>query len=269
MVKYLLFLCSIVSAPHGDLFHLTIDSLKEKGTSINYENHSKPNMYQLSEKELLLMNLGVFSLQINYYQGKVTNCDALSQRLYKGAMNPRVVFVNEDILTPKQMERLYLYLNRILSGRNLKLAFRMNDAFKKAIPIMRIIKGDNILKIYLFFKMVHINDALPKSKWGPRVNEIAKGLLEDKEMIGKLQKQIQHFQQMNSDGAESGQWAVIAFETLGILGAFVAYLRKTKKSQDEIVDRSVCRLRDDVLKRESKAKAGAKSVPETIPLKKT
>ena len=236
--------------------------MNEIGTSITYQNRAKPNTYQLTEKELLLMNLGIFSLQINYYQGKLTNCDALNQRLYRGALNPRVVFVNEDILTPKQMERLYLYLNRILSGRNLKLGFRLNDAFKKAVPIMRIIKGDDTLKIYLFFKMVHINEALPKAKWGPKMKEIANRLLEDEDMIGKLQKQVQHFQQMNNDGAEGGQWAVIVFETLGLLGVFVASLRKNKKSQDEIYDR----LRADVLKRESKEKGEAKSVPETIPL---
>ena len=237
--------------------------MNEIGTSITYQNRAKPNTYQLTEKELLLMNLGIFSLQINYYQGKLTNCDALNQRLYRGALNPRVVFVNEDILTPKQMERLYLYLNRILSGRNLKLAFRLNDAFKKAIPIMRVIKGDDdTLKIYLFFKMVHINEALPKAKWGPKMKEIANRLLEDEDMIGKLQKQVQHFQQMNNDGAEGGQWAVIVFETLGLLGVFAASLRKNKKSQDEIY----ARLRADALKRESKEKGGARSVPETIPL---
>ena len=82
-------------------------------------------------------------------------------------------------------------------------------------------------------------------------------------MIGKLQQKVQHFQQMNNDGAEGGQWAFIVFETLGILGAFMAYLKKNKNSQDEIY----ARLRADALKRESMVKGGAKSEPETIPLK--
>ena len=252
---------SIVSAPHGDLYHLTIDALNEIGTSIKYENRAKPNTYQLSDKDMLLMNLGVFSLQINYYQGKVTNCDALSLRLYKGALNPRVVFMNEDILTPEQMDRLYSYINRILSDRNLKIAFRKNDAFKKTIPIMRIIKGET-LKIYLFIKMVHINDPLPKSNWGARGKGIVKRILQDEEMIGNLKKQVQHMQQMNNDGAESGQWTVIAFELLSLLGIFVSFNKRNKKSNAEILDT----VREDIRGGKLKLQGGAKCVPETIPL---
>ena len=187
-------------------------------------------------------------MQASYYTARAVSAEAISQRLKSGILNPRLVYLNEDIMTKEQVRRMYNYITNQLRNRNLKLAFNIEDCFMDVISVARYISGRKI-KIYYIMKTVNIKEQVPDFNWYSRMQNIINKVTADDDTIEKLKT-------MNSNEAEISQWVLIFLELLAVVISFI--LGKNKLGQ--VMNITLKKIRADLAK--SEAEGQAKSKPE-------
>ena len=209
--------------------------------TVNRRN--KADKFSMSNIQLHLFNWGIFSMQASYYTARAVQAEAVSQRLNAGLLNPRLVYLSEDLMTKAQVLRMYNYITNELRNRNLKLAFNVEDAFMDVIPVARYISGNKI-KIYYFLKTTNIKTVVPKYKWYSRMQSVINKVTADDDAIDRLQT-------MNSNEAEISQWVLIALELAALVISF--FLGKNKLG--EVMNVVLEKLREDLAKKEGEAKS--------------
>ena len=209
--------------------------------TVNRRN--KADKFSMSNIQLHLFNWGIFSMQASYYTARAVQAEAVSQRLNAGLLNPRLVYLSEDLMTKAQVLRMYNYITNELRNRNLKLAFNVEDAFMDIIPVARYISGNKI-KIYYFLKTTNIKTVVPKYKWYSRMQSVINKVTADDDAIDRLKT-------MNSDEAEVSQWVMIFLE----LAAIVVTCILGKNKMGQAINVALDILRKEFLKSENEAKS--------------
>ena len=185
-------------------------------------------------------------MQASYYTARAVSAEAISQRLKSGILNPRLVYLNEDIMTKEQVRRMYNYITNQLRNRNLKLAFNIEDCFMDVIPLARYISGRKI-KIYYILKTVNIKEKVPDFNWYSRMQNIINKVTADDNTIEQLKT-------MNSNEAEISQWGLIILE----LGALVISLFLGKNKLGQVMNITLKKIREDLAKSEQEGQDKSK-----------
>ena len=238
--KYKLF-CSVFSAKKGDYYEIMNEWVDNVQNTVNRRN--KADKFSMSNIQLHLFNWGIFSMQASYYTARAVQAEAVSQRLNAGLLNPRLVYLSEDLMTKAQVLRMYNYITNELRNRNLKLAFNVEDAFMDIIPVARYISGNKI-KIYYFLKTTNIKTVVPKYKWYSRMQSVINKVTADDDAIDRLKA-------MNSDEAEVSQWVMIFLE----LAAIVVTCILGKNKMGQAINVALDILRKEFAKSENEAKS--------------
>ena len=209
--------------------------------TVNRRN--KADKFSMSNIQLHLFNWGIFSMQASYYTARAVQAEAVSQRLNAGLLNPRLVYLSEDLMTKAQVLRMYNYITNELRNRNLKLAFNVEDAFMDVIPVARYISGNKI-KIYYFLKTTNIKNKVPDFNWYSKMQSIINKVTADDDAIDRLKT-------MNSDEAEVSQWVMIFLE----LAAIVVTCILGKNKMGQAINVALDILRKEFAKSENEAKS--------------
>ena len=231
----------MLSAKKNDYYDIMNEWVDNVQNTVDRRN--KADKFSMSNIQLHLFNWGIFSMQASYYTARAVQAEAVSQRLNAGLLNPRLVYLSEDLMTKAQVLRMYNYITNELRNRNLKLAFNVEDAFMDVIPVARYISGNKI-KIYYFLKTTNIKNKVPDFNWYSKMQSIINKVTADDDAIDRLKT-------MNSDEAEVSQWVMIFLE----LAAIVVTCILGKNKMGQAINVALDILRKEFAKSENEAKS--------------